>query len=52
MICLKDGCNCVGKCGHLFHKNCLTEWLKRKSNCPVCLEELGGEDINPIEEGD
>jgi hypothetical protein len=23
-------------CLHLFHENCIFEWLKRKKNCPIC----------------
>lgn len=24
------------KCGHIFHENCLTEWIKRSKTCPQC----------------
>lgn len=23
-------------CHHIFHTNCLTEWLLRHGNCPMC----------------
>jgi len=23
-------------CSHLFHRECIGEWLKRKHNCPMC----------------
>lgn len=23
-------------CGHIFHKDCLEAWIKRKSKCPTC----------------
>ncbi len=23
-------------CHHVFHTNCLTEWLLRHANCPMC----------------
>ncbi|XP_011335906.1 E3 ubiquitin-protein ligase TRAIP isoform X2 [Ooceraea biroi] len=26
-------------CGHLFHNNCLTRWLKRSATCPQCRQE-------------
>ena len=24
------------KCGHIYHKECLLHWLKRKNECPIC----------------
>lgn len=24
------------KCGHIFHENCLAEWMKRSKTCPQC----------------
>ena len=24
------------KCGHIFHKECLSQWLLNQNNCPVC----------------
>ena len=24
------------KCRHRFHTNCITKWLKNKTNCPTC----------------
>eukprot|EP00977_Amphora_coffeiformis_P024531 scaffold16119_cov162-Amphora_coffeaeformis.AAC.8 len=26
-------------CGHLFHKDCLKVWIKRKTRCPLCQDE-------------
>jgi hypothetical protein len=28
------------KCKHLFHRDCLAEWVKYKSECPVCRENV------------
>jgi hypothetical protein len=27
-------------CNHCFHKKCVDKWLKSKSNCPICRNEL------------
>ena len=27
-------------CGHLFHEQCVTEWLTRHCSCPVCRFDL------------
>ena len=26
----------INKCGHIFHNECLLEWLTRNNSCPVC----------------
>jgi E3 ubiquitin-protein ligase RBX1 len=25
-----------GKCGHCFHKHCITKWLVKSTICPIC----------------
>lgn len=32
----KDGVIKLNKCNHVFHYNCLTEWFKKESTCPLC----------------
>ncbi|CAA2994223.1 Ubiquitin-- ligase [Olea europaea subsp. europaea] len=27
-------------CSHMFHSNCITEWLKRSHYCPICRFEM------------
>ena len=26
----------VGECGHSFHRECLTGWIKDNPRCPIC----------------
>ena len=37
-ICLGDIVNekIILNCNHEFHFNCLTEWTRRRNNCPLC----------------
>ena len=28
------------ECGHQFHSNCITEWLKQRDNCPLCRQAV------------
>lgn len=35
-ICISTHPHCLTDCGHLFHKQCIWEWLRVKMNCPLC----------------
>lgn len=40
-ICLTDldseaSVSSINRCGHFFHKDCITHWLSQKLNCPLC----------------
>ena len=30
---------CVGKCGHIFHTECIKPWLMSNKRCPICSEQ-------------
>ena len=29
---------CSGKCGHIFHSECINPWLQSNKKCPICSE--------------
>ncbi|KAL9657424.1 hypothetical protein ABK040_016694 [Willaertia magna] len=33
-------------CGHTYHKDCVTPWLERHANCPVCRADFVNDDKN------
>lgn len=37
-----DGCLkwCRLQCGHQFHEDCILQWLRRASQCPVCRRQI------------
>ena len=50
VICLEDfknGDTVINlPCIHLFHNNCIKNWLKSQNSCPVCKFKLTEENIN------
>lgn len=34
-------------CGHAFHEGCLGPWLMKSLNCPMCMREIGAEEVLP-----
>ena len=38
-----EKCYCLS-CGHIFHVNCLEDWLKVKLRCPLCRKKLNHEE--------
>lgn len=43
-ICLDDKTDCKTKCGHIFHYDCLKEWIQNNKplnkNCPYCRQQI------------
>ncbi|KAL5804501.1 hypothetical protein ACOSQ3_031301 [Xanthoceras sorbifolium] len=40
-VCLEDfvdgdSCRILIVCNHIFHSNCIDQWLKYQSTCPIC----------------
>jgi hypothetical protein len=31
------------ECKHVFHCECIKEWLMKERSCPLCKQEIGGE---------
>ena len=48
LICLEEqkigSWACKLQCGHLYHKQCISEWLEKHCTCPVCRFELETDD--------
>lgn len=38
----------VTKCGHLFCWGCLSSWIKKNNDCPVCKAEVLRENVIPL----
>lgn len=34
-----DGCK-IRQCGHVYHRNCITSWLRLNVRCPVCRQDI------------
>ena len=51
---LKSECNIsIGKCGHIFHEDCLNKWLKKNNTCPIdgaiwCLHRIADTTTNLV----
>ncbi|KAJ3043081.1 putative E3 ubiquitin-protein ligase dtx2 [Rhizophlyctis rosea] len=43
----------VEKCGHLFHKTCIDQWVKGQNTCPYCkvIVHEGAPKLGPMPEG-
>ena len=33
------------ECGHIFHNNCLTQWISENPNCPECRKQINSRNI-------
>ena len=50
VICLEDFKNedraTILPCIHLFHTDCIKNWLKTQDSCPICKYKLTGQNLN------
>jgi len=48
-ICMdgfSDGNGIKVECSHIFHRDCITEWLRGDNRCPVCRHEYPSKEIS------
>ena len=36
----KDDKACTVDCGHIFHIECISRWIKKSKECPLCRKEV------------
>ena len=44
-ICFEEKSLSLTKCGHIYCKECITEWMTKRNNCPTCKKDLTMNDI-------
>ncbi|KAL2511290.1 putative RING-H2 finger protein ATL21A [Abeliophyllum distichum] len=54
-ICLegfhpKETVRCISVCKHCFHANCIEQWLRKNSTCPVCRTSSLTDDLEQVRE--
>ncbi|KAI9260233.1 hypothetical protein BY458DRAFT_491756 [Sporodiniella umbellata] len=38
----------ITPCGHVYHKSCVTPWLRKSANCPMCKTKIQVNSLAPI----
>lgn len=36
----------LSRCGHIYHRDCVKEWLGLNATCPLCKRDFRGKDFN------
>ncbi len=44
---LDTSCYILRNCGHIFHRQCISQWLEEEASCPVC-KKFTSEDLGLI----
>ncbi len=44
-ICFEEANLSLTKCGHIYCRDCVLEWVNKRHNCPTCKKELTMNDI-------
>ncbi|XP_047320710.1 E3 ubiquitin-protein ligase RNF181-like [Impatiens glandulifera] len=42
----EEGSGKITRCGHMYHGNCIIEWLSQKDSCPICRCKISGDGEN------
>ncbi len=50
-ICFDEDTDLLTKCGHRFHRSCISPWLDQNPSCPTCRERVVLYDTKEVKRG-